>query len=731
MTGPILRPRLVAGVLLAASLAWPAAARGAEYELFIDVDTEEQLYDLLETSQISDATFETLVDLYRRGVDLNTATREDLYTLPNLSFEDVDAILAYREEAGYIDDPAQLVAAGALSRPKLDSIAMFLVVTDPSRPLAATTGFVRYQTAWTPEDRRVPPMALQARVTTLRHLTVGVAATLSRNRIADVRYDPNREALSAVEAGPQVNVPKYFATWDDDKWGIIVGTYRIGFGQRLTFDNSGRYTPNGFYLDDALFRSTQLTRECKESAGELAESPCTGAAGDVYVTPDYRWSDALRGVAIGAKHVELPVGWLSTYGFFSHETRDIYQYELYDRGACEDPQDDDSAACKAPDVFVRRDGQDPLEPTSRFSFQTLPNMFSETLGGGNFSYFAQRRIHVGVTGYGARSTWLVEGADLDFQEWSSRPYDGPSRDRPVDYGAVGADAAWGRGWADLALEVARSFDETPEGGGGFGALLRNTASWGKHELELSGRFYDDRFANPYARAISAPDEYDGLRARDEAGGRLRYNGTIAKRFALRGFFDLWAEPSVGTPKLTSFLRGDVQATKWLRPGLWVGYQNKDLTNNTRLGCFEVSVEFDEAGEPIPCGGEKVQVTPRLRFDPHRRVSISTQYQHEWLDDTPYDDRLRQDASAYLIVSTQPIDGLRLRARGRYRFEDISDNTRLEQSMWSYVDVSYDIVRHFLVRLRYDLVVWLDDRTSTATRIPSPEHWLRLELMGKF
>ena len=517
--------------------------------------------------------------------------------------------------------------------------------------------------------------------------------------------------------------------WDDDKWGVIAGTYRIGFAQRLTFDNSGRYTPNGFYLDDALVRNNRLTRLCKESTGELAESPCAGAAGDVYITPDYRWSDSLRGAAVSAKQIDLPQGWLSAHGFFSYETRDIYQYELYDRSACEDPQDDDDDSCRAPDVFVRRD--DPLEPTSRFSFQTLPDMYSEMLGGGNFSYFYDRRVHVGLTGYGAGVKWLVEGADLDFQEWSGRPYDGPGGDDVNEFGAVGADAGWGRGWADLALELSRSFDGTPDGGGGYAALFRGTATWAKSELEASLRYYDAKFANPYARAISAPDEFDGLRARDEAGVRVRYNGMIKKRFNLRSFLDVWFEPSELQPKLLSFVRGDVQATKWLRPGLWLAYQNKDLRTSTRDECFEVSVEFDEAGEPIPCGGERFQITPRVRFDPHRRLNISTQYQHEWLDDPNYPDELRQDVSAWLIVGTNPIDNLRLRARGRYLFEDIQDNDRLEQSFWVYLDASYDIRRHFLIRLRYDLFTWLDERTSTQDRSPSPEHWLRLELMGKF
>src|SRR5690606_33525302 len=97
-------------------------------------------------------------------------------------------------------------------------------------------------------------------------------------------------------------------------------------GQRLTFDNTDRYTPNGFFLDDAVFRYNDLGVECRESQGELPESPCAGPAGDVYVTKDFRWRDSLRGVAIGAKHLSVPVGWLQLYGFGSWQSRQIYQY---------------------------------------------------------------------------------------------------------------------------------------------------------------------------------------------------------------------------------------------------------------------------------------------------------------------------------------------------------------------------------------------------------------------
>ena len=722
--------RVGAGIFGAVATALVSPhADAAEYEVFVDVDDEEELYDLQVTDQISDETFQTLVELMRRGVDLNEASREELYQLPNLTYEDVDAILAYRQEVGFIPDPASLVIAGVVTERKVASIAAFLVVREPGRALAATNGFVRAQTQYAPSDGSLAPSAaLQARVTTARYLTLGGAMIHSRLRVGDVRWDPTREALSATEPTSRVHAPKFFAQWDPGPWGVIAGTYRIGFGQRLVFDNSGRYSPNGFFLDDAVFRGTQMSRICRESTGELDASPCAGAAGSEYVTPDFSWREGLRGVAIGFRHAELPVGWMQGYAWASYQNKDIYQYEITDRNFCEDPRNDDDPRCSAPPVYVRNE-DDPLAPQAAHSFQTLPNMYDEALGGANLTWFHQRRTHVGVTGYGAVPRWRVQGADLDFQEWSATPTGGP-------YGAVGADAAWGRRWADVFVEVARSFDSTEAneygpGGGDWGAIVRQTSTWDSHELELAARWYGAGFANPYARSIAGPDEYEGNRARDEAGLRTRYNGLIADRLSLRALVDVWAQPREGIPKFNSYLRSDVLVVDWFTPGFWFGYQNRDLRTFDRQGCYEVSVEEDENGETIPCSGERFVMTPRLSFLPHRRVKITAQYQHELLDDPNYDGSFRQDASAALIVNTNPWRTLRFRLRSRYRFEDIQDNTHLEQSVWTYLEASYRFARVLTTRLRYDLVVWLDDRASTMDRSPSPEHWLRLQLEARF
>ncbi len=60
--------------------AWfPRGARAVQYEVFIDVAAEEDLYDLLVSGQISKRSFDALLLLYQSKVDLNRADRERLY----------------------------------------------------------------------------------------------------------------------------------------------------------------------------------------------------------------------------------------------------------------------------------------------------------------------------------------------------------------------------------------------------------------------------------------------------------------------------------------------------------------------------------------------------------------------------------------------------------------------------------------------------------------------------
>src|SRR5687768_8223401 len=104
-------------------------AFAAQYESEIDIENETDLYELNQRGDIGDATLETLVELMRTGVDLNSASRDELYELPNITYAEVDRILEYRTKVTFIDDPADLVRVEILTEKQLLQIAPFLVVT--------------------------------------------------------------------------------------------------------------------------------------------------------------------------------------------------------------------------------------------------------------------------------------------------------------------------------------------------------------------------------------------------------------------------------------------------------------------------------------------------------------------------------------------------------------------------------------------------------------------------
>ena len=705
----------------AACLCMASSARAADYGAFIDVESEEDLADLLSEGVLNEASYEALIELLADGVDLNESSRETLYALPNLTYADVDAILDYRDQAGRIADPAALVGASALTERKLGAIAVFIVIEAADSTGPGVRGRLRYRAAYVAGQSEVPSMWLGARLSAFRYLDAGVVGLLSRTRVAEVRYDPNRGGLSAEEPAIRAHMPKFFLQYESAKLHVLAGTFRIGFGQRLTLDNTVHYTPNGFRADDTIYYNRDLSRVCRQSQGELSDGPCTDEESNEYGAPDFRWSDRFRGVAFGLRDLEAGPGWVQAYVFASFQTHDVYQYELYDRGRCEDPRNDDDPACAAPLVYKRQ--SDPLAPTSRFSYTTLPNLYDELVVGANTSYAFGRRAHIGLTGYGASVWWLADGLDLDFQEWARTPFGGP-------YGAVGIDGAWGSGPVDLFGEFTRSFDSQPEGGG-FGALLRSTATWHDHELEAALRYYDQDFANPHARPISAADEFEGLRARDEVGLRLKYSGRF-DALRLRAQTDVWGQPSEEVARLHLKLRGDVDVTRWFVPGLWIEYRDKDLSDSGRTNCYDYGAETFE-GEPVPCRGEKVQFTARLKFRYWHTFSLTAKYQHRLVDDgsDAYSTRFRQDSAAWLVMSYKPVDRLRFRARVAWLFEDIDSPDRLEHSVWATLEARWSPTPLFAAKLRYELYALVDDRDSTAERSPNPAHWLRLELESRF
>lgn len=674
----------------------PRTVSALQYEVFVQIETEEDLYDLLATEQISESSFNALLLLHQTRVDLNTANRDRLYLLPNLDYGHVDRLLTYRSERASIQSLDELVEAGALDAELAESIRAFVLVTPIDAPKGGADGFARAQTRWTGRYDRLPPAsAIQARIRSLGRLDAGVAAVLSRNRLGRVRWDSNRQALSAEPERARFELPKAYLEWEDAKREVVAGSYRIGFGQRLTFDVTDQATPNGFFGDYELRREAELTLGCRRGAGELPSPPCRGDRVP-RVTPDFAWTNRLAGLALGLKDISAGRGWLQLYGWGSYQVHRVPRIELVDLSRCDEPRQNEDPSCSAPQVYIRTG--DPAAPSNTASYASLPLMFAEGLAGANASYFWNARAQLGLTGYASVPRWLIGGTRLGFQELSRKPPGGP-------FGAIGIHAAFGFGQQDFFAELARSFTAKSEESDGYAAIVRSVTTLPGTELEVSFRYYAARYVNPYARPISAPDELEGLRARDETGLRVRATSRLGERASLRLLADGWRRLSVSSLSALLFARLDLQLHPSWSWALWTEYRNN--------------------------GAQRLVLASKLGYRPSQRLNLFVQLQHRSVDWRLRRGGVQQDLAAIFGLTARPVELLRLRFRLRYDSEDMANKQRLSQLLWSRLEALLSVRNRDKLTLRYDLRLFLDERASTRARVPNPEHWLGLEYLVRF
>lgn len=671
-------------------LSRPAGA--VPYEVFIDIENEDDLYDLLATDQISEGSFDALLLLFQTRVDLRVATREELYLLPNLEYADVDRILDARQALGGVDGLDDLVSANALSARLARSLRAFVIISPRVDASRDVSGFVRLEARWTGRyDRLPPPSAAQARVRAGSRLDAGALLIVTRNDLRRVRWDALRDGFSVEPESARLVAPKAYVQWNAVKWRLVVGTYRIGFGQRLTFDATNQVTPNGAFGDYELRRGNDLTLRCKRSAGELERTPCSDFP-VARVTPDFAWTNRLTGIAVGADRLVVGRGWLQVHGWGSLQTHRVQSRDIVDSGRCSNPGLDDVPACDAPQVYVRG-GAPGQQSVARYA--TLPRVAVEPLGGLSLGYFWHARASLMLTGYGAGTRWLVRGASLDYQEIARRPYGGA-------FGALGLAAAYGARRHDLFVEVTRSLDRQTSKRGGTAFIIRSVTNVRNGELEVSLRGYGPRFANPYARPVSAPDELDGLRARDEMGVRARVVQSPHARVSLRALVDAWRRVSTPSLNALAFMRVDV-----------------DLADSWRLGTW---VEHRTAGA-------RTLLAARVAFEARRDLHFALQAQHRWHAAPPA--RGQRDVAAIFSLTARPVGALRLRLRVRYDVEDVFDNHRLPHTVWVYVESMLRVRDRDTFGLRYDVRAYVDERESTGAREPNPEHWLAVQYVVQY
>lgn len=700
------------------ALAFASGAQGAIYEHALrvddddDGDDETEVVAMQEREELSADVAENLVDLLRQGVDLGSASRTELEELPGLDSDTVERIVEYRSAQGRLDAPADLLAAGLVDRAQLRALTPFL---RSSRSAEGTpvSGDLRLLTRVMSTDTLAPPVILGSHLSGPFGLSGGAWLATTRQSPSPAKWDPSIEGLITRGFEYQARLPSAALEWQWGRARVVAGTFALGFGERLVLDNTRRTSPDGVMLGDGFHRQGASSSACRLSPPP--RGPCS-EQGSATVTSDFSFRELFRGVAGSLKDLPLSASAkLSLHGFVSYQTRSLLQYEVYDRRTCADPHDDAGSTCRAPPVYLS-------DLSTRVLSTTLPALFDELALGGHLSFELAERWTLGATGYGAWPSFNAKPADLDFQEWSRWPGGGA-------FGAVGLNGAFRAGAVGLFIEAARTFDgSTGNEGGGFGVEQRSVWAAHGHQLELAVRYFDLHFLNPYARPISAPGEYDGQRARNEAGVRLRHAGRLGPDWRLSGRVDFWLNPfeepgrqPALVTNLQALARVDLNRWSVAAPSLWLEANRRNLGAPERRIC--ATIEYTQ-GDPFSCSGDRYRATARLELIPlAHRVRLATQGSLSWVRDAS---GLRNDVVAWAELDWRILEPVRLRARARYLSQDPSNHERLEKSVLGLVEVAWSPTRMVRLVLRYEVYGLLDSRRSTLTRWPNPEHRFALD-----
>jgi len=511
-------------------LAAAGSAEARTYPVIIQGNNEDDLRNLYEDGLLNPEEFDVLNELLNNPLDINKATRGELYDLPNVTLKMARLIVAERSKRPFQSLNQLADRVEGVSPTLIDEIRPFAYaggVADAKSGFDADklSGRIRTRTGMyiAPIDEiegdhanrthsidqlgygRIPATQLGGEVVYDRTYGVGAMGVL-QDGIQGIVYDPDSRDLHA-SYGMSGDLGRAYGFVEQDRWRMIAGSYTAGFGQGLTFDRTSRSQPNGWYKDLSI------------SADQLFRS--------------FRFARGLFGVAATGTW-DMGDNTLESTLFTSVDKYNIYQYDIGMTGG--ESVDYTLTETDSPRIYI--DGQ-------KAGWMTIPDAYRESIVGGNVNYRIGARTQLGLTTYvGHQDRDVIDGMEDDDQFVIRGGW-------PIQqdtYGAVGINGTWGVGAVDMLAELTKSFT------GGWGGQVQAVLNPVGGEIELSLRRYSTDFDNPLAGGMANADEYLGMRDRDEQGGRVRGFYSLGEGLRLQTDVDLWQNMLPGTWNLMTYGR---------------------------------------------------------------------------------------------------------------------------------------------------------------------------------
>lgn len=735
---------IVALVLLAPAL------RAIEYSVPIYVSDENDLDLLYENEQITEAERDTLLDLMWNRIDLNQASRDELYQLPGLTYKLVDRLLAWRRETGDLERAADIRKIKGIGNKAWKQIRPFVEVDEPSRFVRSLSGRVRQRFNWMQQTRTesgfevtdtLPPaFANEGDVKFLDRYRVGWALRLQERMPtpsfqwrATPLFLNTQGVVSKSESGPPgyfVAGPdafgvgltdlKFFASAQLRSVELIVGHFDMGFGQKLVFDTTGRTNPFGWLPDN------QIDPQYNEVGFRLARG--------------------LRGLAINAEGLRVAKGLrFDGTAFVSLVERDVYQYD-FGSILTSDGQSvftdvtsfdvvSDVAGYEGCEQASNGTARDCCRKAYKYTNMTIPEVYRELTGGGSARLTFGGRHHLGVSGYGGKLLWrydefiLKDGApfsEYDYgQYWLEANPEGavvavstiPAYDDT--FAAFGADFATGHGLWSLFGEVA--FTQTMA----HAVYLRSLFELDLLDLTLEARQYATDYANPFSKGRANSDEHLGNRDRDERGARLLAVARLPWDLKLTSDTEVWQRMSVDLWNMGTKLRVDYDPLRWLDLGAFVQLKDKDMTTGGRVEAYSANrtQTIDGVSYDLPDRGMQLDWQVQGSVLPWKALRLSAAYKRRLTDvaSSGDDGELVEapfEPTHYFwgLISYKVMPELRLSTYFKYYDEDSADETRGEQFWRLYLEAVAKPWKSVELKVRYTLQrgwVWTEGSYKDA------------------
>ena len=724
--------RIIHPVFILLGCFWLSQAQARQYSTEIIINSTEELYALLQSGELQDEEVELLVALYQRPLDINRADRIMLFDLPTLSYELADKVIQYRAQHGGFKAKEDLLQIDGIDASIFAAIKPFIKVDKTTTPEPEVVPMFRGRavmgTLWrkgfiasgdsarntntideTKERASGPQAYLRFDTQGLTYFGAGGLMTFRRR--TNALWDYSTGYL--VSDGPE-NIPdldQLYLWGGFGQWSVILGSYNVGFGERLTFDRTVHRDPHGWYENTIISEDN--------SSGRLRPRP------------------GLFGGAISLNNLSFPAGWLDVTGFASYQKKDVYQYDFnygFDpwygsSNVCETNGDcPDGYSCGDDNVCYSSSIYDKKDMDTKYTYETLKDAYTEILVGGNTTWFLNESSHVGITGYTSSAEFsLAEPANPSFKESANYPTNNKAS-------AIGVNGRWGMGPAEVSGEYALSAS------GGMGMYLRgilDATQWA--ELSLSLRHFDPKFENPYARVEAADDEAYGQRARNEQGVRFDAMLRPIKRLRLTTTINTWQNPYENeiTPDGIEWTLAakPVQDLKFRQRASYgitskdyvyalVQYDNKDLSKNSRDESYALGDYYG--------AGEKRRLQFGARTARIRNLRINFNYTWAWEDVSKYEKKLDLEQSMRLRISWKPLQKTFVIAYFSMWFHDIEFTTtsrsdREKPKEQAYLEVRQGINDLLSVNMRYGVSHFKDERPERYNMY----HLAKVALVAKF